>query len=105
MLSREDADQMLRAANQPIMVLGRLRQLAWQASHELDSPIWQAAVWERLTSSINRLTSAWGAMERIQATPLPFVYVAHLRTFLAIYLLAGACSCACTASSPCELRT
>mmetsp|Transcript_9754 Transcript_9754/g.25949 ORF Transcript_9754/g.25949 Transcript_9754/m.25949 type:complete len:103 (+) Transcript_9754:149-457(+) len=26
-------------------------------------------------------------MERINATPLPFVYVVHLRTFLTLYLL------------------
>eukprot|EP00445_Apocalathium_hangoei_P092342 CAMPEP_0204232722 /NCGR_PEP_ID=MMETSP0361-20130328/89646_1 /ASSEMBLY_ACC=CAM_ASM_000343 /TAXON_ID=268821 /ORGANISM="Scrippsiella Hangoei, Strain SHTV-5" /LENGTH=70 /DNA_ID=CAMNT_0051202777 /DNA_START=30 /DNA_END=242 /DNA_ORIENTATION=+ len=28
-----------------------------------------------------------GAMERINSTPLPFAYVAHLRTFLVLYLL------------------
>jgi putative membrane protein len=28
-----------------------------------------------------------GGMERIRATPLPLVYVAHLRTFLLCYLL------------------
>ena len=32
------------------------------------------------------LTGAWGAMERVNATPLPFAYVAHLRTFLLLYL-------------------
>ena len=31
-------------------------------------------------------SGAWGAMERINGTPLPFVYVAHLRTFLLLYL-------------------
>ena len=28
-----------------------------------------------------------GTMERIKTTPLPFVYVIHLRTFLFLYLL------------------
>lgn len=34
------------------------------------------------------MAGAWGAMERINATPLPFAYVVHLRTFLVLYLLA-----------------
>jgi predicted membrane chloride channel (bestrophin family) len=31
--------------------------------------------------------NCFGAMERIRATPLPVVYVAHLRTFLLLHLL------------------
>merc|ERR1712110_621485 len=31
-------------------------------------------------------TGTTGAMERINNTPLPFAYVAHLRTFLVLYL-------------------
>jgi len=30
------------------------------------------------------MAGAWGAMERINATPLPFAYVVHLRTFLVL---------------------
>jgi len=30
--------------------------------------------------------SAMGCMERINATPLPFIYVAHLRIFMLVYL-------------------
>ena len=35
---------------------------------------------------VDDLTGAWGAMERIGNTPLPFAYVAHLRTTLVLYL-------------------
>ena len=39
-------------------------------------------IFRNLSEHIDTLTGAWGAMERINATPLPFAYVVHLRTFL-----------------------
>mmetsp|Transcript_29865 Transcript_29865/g.34691 ORF Transcript_29865/g.34691 Transcript_29865/m.34691 type:complete len:386 (+) Transcript_29865:300-1457(+) len=36
---------------------------------------------------ITRLVELMGGLERVKATPLPTVYVTHLRTFLLIYLL------------------
>ena len=44
------------------------------------------ALYRQLSQQIDVLNGAWGAMERIAATPLPFVYVVHLRTFLLLYL-------------------
>lgn len=48
----------------------------------------RAACLTVLNNRIDELVGCVGAMERIKATPLPFVYVAHLRTFLLIYLSA-----------------
>ena len=48
----------------------------------------RAVIFRSLNAQIDTLTGAWGAMERINATPLPFAYVVHLRTFLVLYLLA-----------------
>ena len=46
----------------------------------------RAQLYKHLNEQIDTLTGAWGAMERVNATPLPFAYVAHLRTFLLLYL-------------------
>merc|ERR1712216_236011 len=73
----------------PIIVLNQLRKLAFRASAELrtDAAV-RAAIYRHLTEQIDTLTGSAGAMERINATPLPFAYVVHLRTFLVLYLLA-----------------
>ena len=71
----------------PIFVLNRLRQAAFDVAQQPTlEPMLRAAIYRELAASINTLTGAWGAMERINGTPLPFVYVAHLRTFLLLYL-------------------
>lgn len=73
----------------PILVLNRLRQLSFQVAEELqaDAAV-RAVIFRNLSQQVDTLTGAWGAMERINATPLPFAYVVHLRTFLVLYLLA-----------------
>ena len=45
-----------------------------------------AQVFGALTRQIDLLTGTFGGMERINNTPLPFVYVSHLRTSLTVYL-------------------
>jgi len=52
-----------------------------------DQPETSSCVLRSVEASIGILTGAMGAMERINSTPLPFAYVAHLRTFLVLYLL------------------
>lgn len=42
---------------------------------------------DRLEQDLNVYMTQYGAMERIRATPLPIVYVAHLRTFLMVQLM------------------
>jgi ion channel-forming bestrophin family protein len=41
---------------------------------------------DQLERNLNGYMNCFGAMERIRATPLPVVYVAHLRTFLLLHL-------------------
>jgi putative membrane protein len=47
----------------------------------------RAALVRTLEVHIDELVGQTGGMERVKATPLPVVYVAHLRTFLLSYLL------------------
>ncbi|CAB9498573.1 UPF0187 protein [Seminavis robusta] len=68
----------------PILVLNELRQLAFQVSDTRQQQ--HSMLFRQLNEQIDLLTGAWGAMERINGTPLPFVYVVHLRTFLLLYL-------------------
>ena len=74
----------------PVLVLNRLRQLVFEmtvGSEETDgTDAASAMLYRQLNEQLDTLTGAWGAMERIQGTPLPFVYVVHLRTFLLVYL-------------------
>mmetsp|Transcript_17624 Transcript_17624/g.42427 ORF Transcript_17624/g.42427 Transcript_17624/m.42427 type:complete len:386 (-) Transcript_17624:1798-2955(-) len=102
LLSDKDAGDVLTPVNgggsmefiAPIYVLDRIRELAFLLSFDGEcsngSTALQAqkgiAIYQHLNRQIDTLNGAWGAMERIAATPLPFVYVVHLRTFLLLYL-------------------
>ncbi|KAG7372285.1 bestrophin, RFP-TM, chloride channel [Nitzschia inconspicua] len=100
-LSLEDRDAFLNAKGDalfaPILVLNQIRQLSYQMvyfnmdksspSNSLTEAVIAGTLFRQLNEEIDILTGAWGAMERINATPLPFVYVVHLRTFLLLYLL------------------
>ena len=98
-VSEAVADELLGEAFGPIFVLNRMRAAAYRAC---SAPLpteraWAAAAppppevramaYRGLSDAINTLTGAWGAMERINGTPLPFVYVVHLRSVLVLYLL------------------
>jgi len=85
LLSFHDSKNFLEASTgpdkvAPILVLNELRKLAFDAAatastqQQRDATI--AALWLRqLNEQIDILTGTWGGMERIQGTPLPFVYV------------------------------
>ena len=77
------------------MVLNRLHELAFDLAHfqyndcfdlHVPTSTSRAIFHQKISDQINILFAAFGAMERIQATPLPFAYVVHLRSFLIIYL-------------------
>ena len=78
-LGAQDRDAFISAKGKdryaPILVLNRLRQSAYKASREQPSEALEALVFRQLNEQIDVLTGAWGAMERINGTPLPFVYV------------------------------
>eukprot|EP00571_Detonula_confervacea_P015979 CAMPEP_0172306774 /NCGR_PEP_ID=MMETSP1058-20130122/7776_1 /TAXON_ID=83371 /ORGANISM="Detonula confervacea, Strain CCMP 353" /LENGTH=455 /DNA_ID=CAMNT_0013018761 /DNA_START=464 /DNA_END=1831 /DNA_ORIENTATION=+ len=85
-----------RVRDPPLVVLNRLHELAYDIAHYaftdngpasfLPTSQGRAIFYQQTGDQINILFGAYGAMERIKGTPLPFVYVIHLRTFLMIYL-------------------
>lgn len=82
----------------PLVVLNRLQELAYEVAYfiydtndgaegtSLPTPQGRAIFYQQLTDQLNILCGAFGAMERIKGTPLPFAYAIHLRTFLLLYL-------------------
>jgi putative membrane protein len=50
-------------------------------------PQHSATLMHGMRAHVDVLVDVAGAMERIKATRLPIVYVAHLRTFLLVYIL------------------
>lgn len=92
LLTEAEAEEVLRTDSDahigPIAVLDRLRRLVWEGCHgSRDPDRLHAALYLRLSEHLDSLTGAWGACERINGTPLPKVYVMHLRTFLVLYLM------------------
>ena len=94
LLSNEEADEVLNTSDNnlgPILVLNKLRKLVWKltfhrsAKTEMLGP--RDMLYQQLNVHLDTLTGAWGACERINGTPLPLVYVVHLRTFLLLYLI------------------
>lgn len=49
-------------------------------------PVFAATLFAGLSKSVDELTGATGAMERINGTPLPVCYAGHMRIFLVLYL-------------------
>ena len=94
LLSNEEADEVLYTSDTnlaPILVLNRLRKLVWKLTIRKSGASSTAAprnmLYQQLNVHLDTLTGAWGACERINGTPLPLVYVIHLRTFLLLYLM------------------
>jgi predicted membrane chloride channel (bestrophin family) len=87
----------MRVRDPPLVVLNRMHELAFDIAYFRYSsggltafnptPEAQAALYTAMTENINAITGAFGTMERIKNTPLPFVYTVHLRTFMFLYLL------------------
>lgn len=84
---------MTHSALRPLSVIEHAQSVLHEAlgpggtdvKHE--SPL-EAIVFQRLLDSIQGLGVPLGGCERIQGTPLPYVYVAHLRSFLLVVLCA-----------------
>jgi hypothetical protein len=86
-----------RTRDAPLVVLNHLHRLAYDVTYVSfpDPPnasslralnSGQGALFEMISGQINQLYDAYGAMERIQLSPLPFIYAIHLRFFLLVYL-------------------
>jgi putative membrane protein len=89
LLDETDAEAVLASVDGALLVLNRLRAAVWRFSQLQASsqPELNGMCYRALSEAVDQLTGAFGAMERIEATPLPFVYVAHVRTFLLLYLV------------------
>ena len=98
-IGRNEDEGVVRVRDGPLVVLNRMHELAYDiayfdhvsgcdkgGNHHIPSPQGQAAFYQQINEQINILYGAYGAMERIKGTPLPFVYAIHLRTFLLLYL-------------------
>lgn len=85
-----DPAKLLDAPCQPTLCVDRLRGLVidWARRGDKSREYTDAQLVSAMLSELDDLTLYFGAMERINNTPLPFVYVAHLRVFLLIFLLA-----------------
>mmetsp|Transcript_66554 Transcript_66554/g.156094 ORF Transcript_66554/g.156094 Transcript_66554/m.156094 type:complete len:388 (-) Transcript_66554:185-1348(-) len=86
------SSQILALSKAPVQTLfccDRMRHAVLKAtrSNLTDPAPVSAVMLQTLEGHISTLTGAMGAMERINNTPLPFAYVAHLRTCLTLYLL------------------
>ena len=99
-LPAADAEAVSRATHMPLFCAAALRAalaaaLGPGATPESDplsarsvaTATHRAAVLRTLEVHVDELVGQVGGMERIKATPLPIVYVSHLRTFLLGYLL------------------
>jgi len=77
------------AVNQPLLCLDRMRRAVMEGvrSNKQDSDAVISQQFRCMEDSITILTGTVGTCERINGTPLPFAYVAHLRQFLLLYLL------------------
>ena len=101
-LSAADAAAASQAAHMPLYCAAAMRAAlaaalgpAGMSPAEAEAPAavavatatHRAACLRTLDVHVDELIGQVGGMERIRATPLPLVYVAHLRTFLLCYLL------------------
>jgi putative membrane protein len=91
-LDEADVELMQSAKHMPIYASDRIRDALQRLfSVTAETPTSLAHSWtvqrDLLEQELNTYTRQYGAMERIRATPLPIVYVAHLRTFLLLHLM------------------
>lgn len=85
LLSVDEIDSLFAVPCQPVRCVDAARKAVFDWAS--DGPL-EAHVVTRLMITLDELTLNFGAMERINNTPLPFVYVSHLRSFLIVFLLA-----------------
>lgn len=91
-LSRFDVDKMEKAEHAPLYAASQIRKSLKTAMNvTVETPIQLANAWaiqlNLFETQINTMIAQISGMERIRSTPLPLVYVTHLRTFLFVYLL------------------
>jgi ion channel-forming bestrophin family protein len=91
-LTVDELNQVQGSNHPPLFVAEQVRYHLHQTFHiTAATPASVAAMWavhlDRLEKQLNQIIHAFGGMERIAGTPLPIVYVSHLRAFLLIDLI------------------
>ena len=90
-LTDEEFEHMLGREHQALWVLDVMRQSIVKVLGTKRDSMYtdeaRAAMLKEMMAALNDLGFAFGGMERIDGTPLPFVYLAHLRSFLLVYLI------------------
>lgn len=91
-LSPEDVKLLESSPHKPLYAADRVRAaLTDLFCVTAETPPGLAHAWaqqmDTLEQTLNNMMDQEGAMERIRSTPLPLVYVAHLRIFLLFFLL------------------
>jgi len=91
-LARPEIEKMLDSQHAPLYAATQIRRTLNRALRVTPSTLSslaqaRAVQMNLLEELINNLIAQVSGMERIRSTPLPIVYVTHLRTFLFIYLL------------------
>lgn len=80
------------ARHRPLCLIERAQRVLFEAlgpdSAATNNGPLEQCILTRLLDSVQGLGVPLGGCERIQGTPLPFVYVAHLRSFLIVVLCA-----------------
>jgi len=70
----------------PIELSDHLHVLSLGLSLLMQPPNMGTVLYRQLHTQISQFFNAFGALDRIKTTPIPFVYVVHLRTILILYL-------------------
>lgn len=89
-LSAGEVRMMEAAKHMPLFASSAIRTsllVALGPGEPIEAAIYRSSVRDAMERQVDLLVSLIGMMERIKSTPLPLVYVSHLRTSLLLYLL------------------
>ena len=88
--NEEEVDMIMEAKHPVLLVLDRLRSIIYDMCFVVDLNFDRyegANLYLRINSELDQLSRCWGVLEKISSTPVAFVYVAYLRSFLLLYLM------------------
>jgi ion channel-forming bestrophin family protein len=91
-LSKEQIDVLIRQTHPPVFAADQARfhlksLFRVDATTPMGVAVSQTHEMNSLETQLNTMIWCGGGMERIKGTPLPMVYVSHLRTFLLLNLI------------------
>lgn len=89
-LDEKDADALARSHHPGLYAAHKIRKHAHAALNGRTGRCapFDAIMMQSIDSAVNSMVLQMGGCERVKSTPLPLVYVAHLRTYLLLSLIA-----------------